>query len=398
MMRYQWRVASLAITAALALLPGLVASASESSEPDTPLALGAAGRLPLQGTPWRLDGYLQRGREAVPGPEVAAWMTLGAGEMRGSGGCSAIKGRYGSVGAAMTFRVSGPRATDCAEPTSLVQRAMLDGLRRTTSFEIVPALAPQDDQLVLRSASGEQLLRFGLDDVGSLEQADWRLTEYTVEGQATLAAPDQPAILSFQPARHDRDRRTSSGPAAASTGCNGVVAEFRQRASVVTFSGLEHTGAPCPPALAAQEQAMIAALESQALALALAPDQLTLTSDSGESLTFASQRPLEGSTWLLRAGAGDDLADAVTLRLQDGLASGEGPCGAYGATYATDGLFITFAEVEGAEASACDDSRSERRLLAGLRSSVLVQRDSSGLDMSDASGRVTLRFTSPMAP
>ena len=373
--------------------------ARRASRTDTPLALGAAGRLPLQGTPWRLDGYLQRGREAVPGPEVAAWMTLGAGEMRGSGGCSAIRGRYGIVGAAMTFRVPRPRATDCAEPTSLVQRAMLDGLRRTTSFEIVPALAPQDDQLVLHSASGEQLLRFGLDDVGSLEQADWRLTEYTIEGQATLAAPDQPAILSFQPARHDLDRRTSSGPAAASTGCNGVVAEFRQRASVISFSDLEHTGAPCPPALAAQEQAMMTALGAQALALSLAPDQLTLTSsDSGESLTFASQRPLQGSTWLLRAGARDDLADAVTLRLQDGMASGEGPCGAYGATYATDGLFITFAEVEGAEASACDDSRSERRLLAGLRSSVLVQRHSSGLDMRDASGRVTIRFTSPMAP
>ena len=398
MMRYQWRVASLAITAAFALLPGLVASGSESPVPETPLALGTAGRLPLQGTPWRLEGYLQRGREAVPGPEVAAWMTLGAGEMRGSGGCSAIKGRYGIVGAAMTFRVPAPRATDCAESTSLVQRAMLDGLRRTASFEIVPALAPKDDQLVLRSASDEQLLRFGLDDVGSLEQADWRLTEYSIAGQVTLAAPDQPAILSFQPARHDPDRRTSSGPAAASTGCNGVVAKFRQRASVIAFSDLEHTGAPCPPGLAAQEQAMIAALGSQALALALTPDQLTLTSESGESLTFASQRPLEGSTWLLRAGAADDLADAVTLRLQGGLASGEGPCGAYGATYATDGLFITFAEVEGAEASACDDSRSERKLLAGLRSSVLVHRDSSGLEMRDASGRVTLRFTSPMAP
>ena len=86
------------------------------------------------------------------------------------------------------------------------------------------------------------------------------------------------------------------------------------------------------------------------------------------------------------------------LTLQDGVASGEGPCGGYDSTYVSDGLFITFSAVEGAAADTCGDAGSERALLAGLRSTVRVERDRSALRLIDASGRVALRFTSPTAP
>jgi heat shock protein HslJ len=400
MMRCCRLLAPLTIAALLSLSPAMASATSTGSPPDGPLALQPAGRSPLQGTPWRLEGYHHRGSERVPGPGVAAWMRLGPASVRGSGGCTTIDGGYGSVGTAVAFRLRPQQQNDCAGQTRLVQRAMYGGLRRAASFEVVPGTEPMGDKLVLHSAAGVELLRFGLDDIGTLDQADWRLTSYTTEGRTIPASAEQPAILSFQPRRDDPARRTSVGPATGSTGCNGVVAEFRRRADVLRFTDLERTDAPCTPELAAQEEAMMAVLRATSLTLSLPPDQLVLTSsDTGERLGFVSQRPLEGTTWLLRARARpDDPGRTVTLMLQDGLASGEGPCGEYGATYVTDGLFITFSAVEAAAADTCSDPGSERALLAGLRSAVLVERDRSTLRLVDASGRVVLRFTSPTAP
>jgi heat shock protein HslJ len=405
-MRRLRTLAWVTIAVLLGLLPGAVFAAAPGTptEPGTstdgPLALQPTGRPPLQGTPWRLEGYRHRGIERVPGPEVAAWMRLGPATVTASGGCTTIEGSYSSVGRAVTFRVRPQRESDCAEQTALVQRAMHDGLRRAASFEVIRGSQPAGDTLLLRSATGVELLRFGLDDIGRLDQADWRLASYTADGRTIPASAEQPAILSFQPRRDDPVRRTSVGPATGSTGCNGVVAEFRRRADVLRFADLQRTDAPCTPLLAAQEQAMVAVLQATSLMLSLLPDELRLAStDTGEQLVFVSQRPLEGTTWLLRADAQPaDPRATVTLMLHDGAAEGEGPCGRYGASYATDGLFITFSGVAAASADTCGDPGSEQALLAGLRSAVMVERDRSGLRLIDASGRAVLRFTSPTAP
>ena len=366
-----------------------------------PLGRAPEGRLPLVGTPWRLEGYRSRGTERVPGPEVAAWMTWEAtGDLRASGSCTLFRGRYGRTGAAIDIRLRGLKRNDCAEQTTMVQLAMVDGLRQASSFEIIGGTEPIDDKLVLRDVDGVELLRFGLDDVAALEMADWRLSSYTADGRTIPAAEEQQAVVSFRPERASVARRSASGQLTGSTGCNGVVAEFTRSADVLSVGQLDRTDAPCTPELAAQEAAMVRVLEATSQTLSLPPDRLVLTSsDTGERLDFVSQRPLEGSTWLLAGGPGiPDPGSEVTLRLSDGVVAGEGPCGPYRGRYATDGVFVTFAGLEGAADDTCDDRKSERALLDGLRHAVRLDRDQPGLRLLSAFDEPTLRFSSPAAP
>jgi heat shock protein HslJ len=326
-------------------------------------------------------------------------MRLGPQRLRGSGGCSAIDGRYGRIGAAITFRLHQSKTGACAEQTALVQRSMLDGLRRASSFDVIAGADARADRLVLRSVAGVELLRFRLDDIGGLDQADWQLTGYTSEGRVMDASSEQPAILALRPTQVDLGQRSAAGAVTVSTGCNGVVTEFRRRADLLTFGDLQRTDAPCTPALAAQEEAMVSVLQAATMTISLLPDELVLTSDTGERLIFASQRPLEGTTWLLQTDLDrEGRSDAVTLWLEDGAARGEGPCGSYSASYLSDGLFITFTHAAGADAASCRDGKSQRKLLAGLRAAVQVERAPSGVRLIDASGRVALRFSGVSGP
>ena len=390
---------ALALAASLLALPSAALGQPDDSV-SLPLARAPDDRLPLVGTPWRLEGYRDRDTERVPGPEVAAWMALGADGLRASGGCTLFRGRYGRTGAAIDIRPRGLKRNDCAEQTTMVQLAMVKGLRRASSFEIIGGTESMDDKLVLRDGDGVELLRFGLDDVGTLEMADWRLASYTADGRTVPAAEEQPAVVSFRPERASVARRSASGQLTGSTGCNGVVAGFSRSADVLSVGPLDRTDAPCTPELAAQETAMLRVLEATSQTLSLPPDRLVLTSsDTGERLDFVSQRPLEGSTWLLAGGPGiTEPGSEVTLSLSDGVVAGEGPCGAYRGRYATDGVFVTFAGLEGGAGDACDDRTSEAALLDGLRRAVRLDREQPGLRLLSVFGEPTLRFSSPAAP
>ena len=184
------------------------------------------------------------------------------------------------------------------------------------------------------------------------------------------------------------------------TGCNGVVAEFFRHSRVLSFGPLELTDAPCSDELAAQEAAMAAVLDATAIRLELPADRLILTSaDSDERLELVSGTPLEGTTWWLeRTGFGATDGERYTLRLEDGLAGGEGPCGRYSASYVTDGLFITFSDAKGARDAGCPELRTERALISGLRRAVRVERGPERLALRDARGIDVLTFGRPFEP
>ena len=400
-MRHLRMLASLVLAASLTAVPMLALGQSDDPVVATlPTALQPDGQLPLQGTPWRLRSYRHRGVDRAPGPEVAAWMKLGPDDLQASGGCTRIRGRYGITGHGIAFKLRDPKEKDCAEQTTMVQLAMFDGLRKAAGYEVLPSEGPATDLLVLRSATGVELLRFGLDDIAALDISEWRLISYTIDGETAAAEADQPAVLSFRPTRDNGIRRTSSGPLTGSTGCNGLVAEFHRHADVLSFSELDRTDAPCAPALATQETAIVSVLDATSLTLSLPPDHLTLTSaDNGDSLDFVSSRPLEGSTWLLATGPWfRPGADAVTLWLNDDALTGEGPCGSYSGRYVTDGLFISFTDVMGSGDDQCVDPQAERMLLAALRSTVILDRDHPQLRMRDARGGATAAFMPPSGP
>jgi heat shock protein HslJ len=233
--------------------------------------------------------------------------------------------------------------------------------------------------------------------VASLEGSTWVLDSYTVGGEERAASPQQTALLRFLPQQSSVVRRRSRGQVTGSSGCNGIVGSYARDADVLSFGRLQVTDAPCTPELASQESAMTDVLDATALILDLGYDRLTLTAaETGDALAFGSARPLEGSTWMLR-GEGGAAGDAVrvTLRLADGIAAGEGPCGPFEATYVTDGVFITFRDVQGARDETCPGAAAEKAMLESLRSAARLERDGRELRLRDVGGQVVLAFELP---
>jgi hypothetical protein len=146
---------------------------------------------------------------------------------------------------------------------------------------------------------------------------------------------------------------------------------------------------------------MAAVLDATAIGVELPADRLILTSaDTAERLEFVSETPLEGTTWWLSrtAAEGGTRDERVTLRLEDGIASGQGPCGPFGANYVSDGHFITFSDARGARDETCSELRSEQALISGLRRAVRVERGRDRLEFVDAAGAPQLAFGRPFAP
>ena len=150
------------------------------------------------------------------------------------------------------------------------------------------------------------MLRYGLDDLSSLDGAAWQLEAYVRDGQRNEAVETAPGRLTFRPQSDAVFKRRQSGPIVGTTGCNGIVGDFFRRSGVMSFSELELTDAPCAQDLAAQEAAMVAVLDATAIWVELPADRLILTSaDTDDRLELVSQTPLEGTTWWLSRTAAE---------------------------------------------------------------------------------------------
>lgn len=401
-MRRSSRLGGLALCSALLLAPASVAAQGADADVSPPEALRGPYQPPLEGTSWRVTQYADDDTRLRPvGPEIAAWLTMRGGRLKGSTGCDAIAGRYALVGPLIAFRPKpADEAGDCTGQQRLVRGGVRRALEDATGYRIASADETGPPQLLLHAGDARELLRLVPDDVASLESGEWQLESYAVDGITTAADPMSQAVLAFDRERGDRVARRSSGALIGSSGCNGIVGRYSRSADIVRVSRLERTDAPCSPSLAAQEAAMVAVLDASALTLELPPDRLRLTStDTGDSLAFTSSAPLEGTTWLLsRLGTGRMPQDPVTLRLAGGSLSGEGPCGPYRADYTSDGVFITIGALEGAPGRECAERRQQRQLLRALERSVMLDRPNGQLRLLDAFGTMTARFTRPGGP
>lgn len=380
--------ASIALLLATATALPAGASAAEPTEP-----------LPLEGTTWRLTREAGPDGEAVP-PDVAAWMTLRAGRLRGWTGCRGLTGSYGRMGQALRLLPETPTEAPCPAPARAVATSMTKGLVRAAGFSVEPAIDSNGPTLVLHDAADTEVLRFVPDDVGTLTDESWVLTTLTLDDQPQLAVSGVAAELTFTTDGAARRERRERGSLIGSSGCNGILATFQRTGDRLRVRDVETTGAPCPEDLAAQESAVLAVLASDDLELDLPPDRLVLTDRaSGDSLELVSSGPLEGSTWLLREIAGRGSPETpITLRLNDGRLAGEGPCGPYQGGYTTDGRFMRFHDLRGTAGAGCDARVQQRDLLLALERTVLLEREPPRLRLLDAAGSLVATFTRPPGP
>jgi heat shock protein HslJ len=123
------------------------------------LRFSAERALPLEGTPWRLDGIGSGGdtvSSVLAGTEVTAIFD-GTGRVRGFGGCNEYGGGYETDGEALTIADVASTQIGCAADVAEQEGAYLDALGRTASFDIegsVLSLLDDDGGFLLSFVAG----------------------------------------------------------------------------------------------------------------------------------------------------------------------------------------------------------------------------------------------------
>jgi heat shock protein HslJ len=307
----------------------------------------------------------------------------------------------------------------------LVVDAIRRGLARTASFRLLPASPAWTTELELDDAGGRPVLRFAVDDAGSLGATTWLLD--SVDGAAVLTGSDgQPAVILFDAAdrRAGReelavlDRLAAEARAegferrlTGSTGCNSFSGRYFVTGRVLSIGDLTTTTDPCPAELLDQEAVVLDILGASSLRVTRPPGRLELRSDDDSRvLRYRAAAPLEDEQWILerqdgrRVGpdevvtlylAPDDPASTADIR--SGAISGEGPCRPYGGTYRTDGLLVAFGDIAGDD-GPCVTPSAERRYLRALRRAAFAEVDGGSLRVLDGQGRELLVYSTPGLP
>jgi heat shock protein HslJ len=228
-----------------------------------------AAAVPLEGTLWKLDGYLNSQGEWVsvlPGTEVTA--KFDAGQVGGSAGCNRYFGPYERSGNSLTSGVIGVTEMYCAPEALMDQEgAYLAALGSAASYQIA------DGELRVANAEGETVLTFSVLEPAPLTGTPWRLNGYNDgKGGFVSVLPGTEITAVFG----DDDK------VAGSAGCNDYTALYAVEDNAITFGPAATTRKMCsePEGVMEQESAYLAALES-ATAFQIEGNELTLTNADG---------------------------------------------------------------------------------------------------------------------
>jgi heat shock protein HslJ len=223
----------------------------------------------LEGTLWKLDGYLNSQGEWVsvlPGTGVTA--KFDAGQVGGSAGCNQYFGGYELSGNSLTFGVIAVTEMYCAPEALMDQESeYLAALESAASYWIA------DGQLQIANAGGETVLTFSVVEPAPLVGTRWQLSGYN-DGKggfvSLLSGTEITAVLS------------EDGKVAGSAGCNNYTASYVVEDNAITFGPAATTRKMCsePEGIMEQESAYLAALAS-ATAFQIEGNELTLTNADG---------------------------------------------------------------------------------------------------------------------
>lgn len=270
------------VAAALVAACGSGTSPSPSPEPSEPPAASPSPEgagVALEGIRW----VLVRGLAELPdGTTVDA--VFEGGRVGGQGPCNRYFADVTVEGAALTFGPVGATKMSCDAAVDTAERAYVGALGWTEAHAIVGST------LTLLDGNGAELLVFeaGATAPAALPGTAWRVLRYAGEGGALVAPlPATDVTVEFG----------ADGRFGGTAGCNSFGSDYTvdEAAGTLTFGMLSTTLMLCePPALMAQEGAMVAALEETA-AYAIADGRLQLLDASGAVLVEAEQAAAAGA-------------------------------------------------------------------------------------------------------
>ena len=232
------------------------------------------------------------------------------------------------------------------------------------------------------------------------EGIPWQLVEQAVDGAMT-AVPDGVVVTLL----------LEDGEASGSGGCNNYFGGYTLDATSLTFGPIGSTMMFCEGSAGEVEAAYFDNLAAVATWANTGGSLVLGGADGQPILTFLPAAPapeanIEGVTWLLTSQAVDGQLAAlpmgdppllVSLRMEEGRASGTGGCNNYFGGYTLDGSSLTF-DAMGATQMFCEGPAGEveAAYLANLALVASWASDGSTLSLADAEGAVILEYA--MAP
>lgn len=382
------RTAALAVLLLTVATVGATVAPAATAQQPTPAASPAS--TGLVGPIWLLVGY-REGESLTPVlPGLTADAILWAGNISGSAGCGRYQAPYQLEDQDLT--ISSPRVGETAcDPDALaLQQVFLASLTAVTAWSIAGS------ELLLLDAGGVELLRFTSAVVPEeLTVASWRLARVVGSGGVLEAVRAGSAPRAdFLP----------GGRVVGDTGCGPFLGSYRVTEGRLSISGLATRQTDCAPELAAQAEAVIAALSSAA-SFGVTPAGVSLLSSAGDPLAaWIPAPPDAGSLWTptqILDAAGEvivepSLLETAVLALDGQLASGRTNCRAWQAAYRRSGLALTIDPVTVAK-GPCKPAAVQRSFIAALGSVASFAMRGEHLELLDAGGRAVMRLV-PQPP
>ena len=210
-----------------------------------------AEAIPLEGTLWKLDGYLGgQAKWAYVTPGSVVTVKLEAGQAGGTAGCNQYFGPYERSGTSLTFGLIGATMMSCAPEALMDQEgAYLAALESAASYQIAVS------QLKVANAAGETVLTFTVLEPMPLTGTPWRLAGYhDGKGGFVSILSDTEIAATFG----------DDGAVAGSAGCNNYTGSYALEGGAITFGPLATTRKMCgdPAGVMEQENDYLAALAS----------------------------------------------------------------------------------------------------------------------------------------
>ncbi len=360
---------------------------------ETVLVYAATQPTSLTGTTWLVTSY-NNGKEAVVSVNLDTELTMSfseEGQVAGSSGCNNFTGGYIVDGDAIKV---GPLASTmmmCGAPKGVMEQEA----QFLAALQAATVLTIQDDKMELRDDTGALQVSAVAQPAEttsglSLEGAPWVLTSY-LNAQGETVAP----IEGAEPTATFADGRVSGNAS-----CNSYGADFTVDGASLKFGLAISTMMMCQPeAVAAQEQAYMAALERVA-SFEIVGEALTLSDAEGNVvLSFEALKPmpLTGTDWQVgfynngkEALVSPIAGSAITLLFgDDGSVSGSASCNTFSGGYTLEGDQLTVGQLATTMMMCVEPEgvmEQEAAFMAALQTTATYKITGDALELLNANG------------
>jgi heat shock protein HslJ len=371
------------------LLAVFLLAAASACAPTTPS---------LEATEWNL--LKMSGNPLISGTAIT--LKFEKDGVNGRSGCNYFFGTLQLSGDKLTISQVGMTEMYCMDPEGIMgqEGAYLGALQNVASFRTA------GEQLELLDASGAALMVFEKvvpPPPAALEGTDWSLQSF-ISGDAASS------LIAGTTITFKLDKGNLSGNA----GCNFYNAPYTLDGEKLTVGMIISSVMLCesPQGVMDQESNYRTSL-SKVAGYRITGDQLELLDASGIALlVFTKVIPpppaaLEGTDWSLSAFVSGDVVSSliadtgITLRLEDGSASGRAGCNGYGADYTLNGEKLTFGQAM-STMMFCEFPLGvmdqEANYLTALSKVAGYRISGDQLELLDAAGAVLLVYTEVAPP